>query len=52
MPLHPDVVQRGVDFRGSRVVFHVSEMAVALLIIAMDMREVVFWELEDDGEEN
>jgi len=27
-------------------------MAVALLIISMNMGEVVFWEFEDDGEEN
>ena len=50
--LHPNVVQRGVDFGGSGMVFHVSEMAVALLIIAMDMRKVVFWKFEDDGEEH
>ena len=34
----------------SVVVFHVSQMAVGLLGIAVAFEKVGFWELEDDGE--
>jgi hypothetical protein len=50
--LDPNVVERSVDFGCSGVVFHIPEMAVALLIVTMDVGKVIFWEFENNGKEN
>lgn len=48
MPFYPHARQFLVDLCGAAVVFHVAKVAVAVLVIPVNLEEVVFWQLEDD----
>lgn len=52
MSLDPDIIEGLVLLLAAMVVLHVSEMTVALLIVAVLLEEEVLWRFQDDGNQH